>query len=301
MRKLITALAAIIAATNNYWQQNKKSDYPGLPEDDAYADSFDAAQAVLVEAEQNFNAHIDKVGEIYEGTKQKIMQLQANALAQRRMPEAGEDLQTIFIALQELRDLACAEYDPETYALLHEAKLSAGDVVEQPSLHGDKKLANAAEKHATDMLTEGLTATGIAVRDMAVGIYPHLLKSFITGARWMENQYNNPYPIRRPTAGETIIHEKGDSLFVKFSTLGDLKDVLNKQDEKTLSQVPRLWGDGVGGVLYAYEVLSEDHINPSGEGAEPISVYNGEDISNEPVVLSAGTLMLWGDFNMGPA
>lgn len=61
----------------------------------------------------------------------------------------------------------------------------------------------------------------------------------------------------------------------KFETLKDLRDFLNNQPEEFLDKPPYiLIGDNeMADRINAAGVFDENHINPSGESWEPVSVY----------------------------
>lgn len=53
-----------------------------------------------------------------------------------------------------------------------------------------------------------------------------------------------------------------------------------------------MWaGEEIGGFVNKIEVLTEDHINPSGEAWEPRSMY-GPEADDEPVVAAEGQPIL---------
>ena len=47
-------------------------------------------------------------------------------------------------------------------------------------------------------------------------------------------------------------------------------------------------GCGIGGI----NVLEQDHINPTGDGIEPVSNYGGDDVSLDAVIVKSGTALL---------
>jgi len=73
-----------------------------------------------------------------------------------------------------------------------------------------------------------------------------------------------------------------------FEQLGTLtEEQLNMQaivrdDGEHVVDINELW------------IADEDHVNPSGEGAEPRSLYNAEEIADELVVFEAGKVFLEG-------
>lgn len=96
---------------------------------------------------------------------------------------------------------------------------------------------------------------------------------------------------------------------IKIKTYKDLRDFLNEQSEDILSEsVQVMIGDGEQTeTISLIEILTEDHINPSGECLEPLSNYleggvyynnpdahdlSFEDIQAEPIVKRKGEFFL---------
>ncbi|MGH1520561.1 hypothetical protein [Chryseobacterium sp. JK1] len=83
----------------------------------------------------------------------------------------------------------------------------------------------------------------------------------------------------------------------KGLTWKEVKEILNSKNEEDLNVRAFFWKiDDENAEISGYsiqEVLEaeEDHINPSGEGIEPVSTYEGEDISGEPVIYKKGALL----------
>lgn len=77
-------------------------------------------------------------------------------------------------------------------------------------------------------------------------------------------------------------------------TYNDIAFILPSISVNQLNQPVIFWGDGTGGKFKKMFVLGEDHINPSGEGNEPISAYKDdpETLDGEPVTLPKGTIIL---------
>ncbi|SHF17272.1 hypothetical protein [Chryseobacterium vrystaatense] len=77
-------------------------------------------------------------------------------------------------------------------------------------------------------------------------------------------------------------------------TWGQIKAQLYYFTEDQLSQNVVFWGDCKGGKFSALQVLTEDHINPSGEGCEPVSLYanDPEYIEGEPITFAKGSVIL---------
>lgn len=77
-------------------------------------------------------------------------------------------------------------------------------------------------------------------------------------------------------------------------TYNDIAFLLPSMSKDQLNQPIIFWGDGIGGKFNKVFVLGEDHINPSGDGNEPISTYKDEPetIEGEPVTLRKGTIIL---------
>ena len=78
----------------------------------------------------------------------------------------------------------------------------------------------------------------------------------------------------------------------------ELLEELKKLTSEQLQQTARVAGEDVpmfeiGGTW----IPDEDHIDPSGDGIEPISSYAGDpdfNVSEEPVCVSKGTVILMG-------
>lgn len=78
----------------------------------------------------------------------------------------------------------------------------------------------------------------------------------------------------------------------------DLKDFCNTLTEDQLNYQVSWIGEYRGGNVANVESFAEDMIDPSGEGIEPVSVYEGDkdfDIEQETVVFEKGTPMIWVD------
>lgn len=95
----------------------------------------------------------------------------------------------------------------------------------------------------------------------------------------------------------------------KLETLKDLRDFLNNVDEEFLTRTPYiLIGDNESADrINTIEVFNEDHINPSGECLEPLSVYSeSEDeedrqlAKDETPVYRKGDLFLVGGWAVLP-
>jgi hypothetical protein len=56
------------------------------------------------------------------------------------------------------------------------------------------------------------------------------------------------------------------------------------------------------GYITQAEILTEDWINPSGDGVEPVSIYedNPKDIEDEPIVLHKGQVLLTSESGVKP-
>lgn len=84
-----------------------------------------------------------------------------------------------------------------------------------------------------------------------------------------------------------------------------LKDFLNSLTEEQLDQEVMIQGEARIYPKIGFEIMSEDYINPSGEGAEPISDYlpGGVgydedyplDVTDETVVLKKGQVVYFID------
>lgn len=77
----------------------------------------------------------------------------------------------------------------------------------------------------------------------------------------------------------------------------ELRDLLNTKSEEDLNglaivnYIDDVECEVVGFAIDTIMEAEEDHINPSGEGMEPISYYEDEDVSDEIVVLKKGSLI----------
>jgi hypothetical protein len=78
-------------------------------------------------------------------------------------------------------------------------------------------------------------------------------------------------------------------------TWAELKVFANKLTPQQLAQPVLAMGEP-GGAIESVTIFEEDFINPSGEGPEPVSVYEqavGDDVKEEPVVIAKGEIRLW--------
>lgn len=78
-------------------------------------------------------------------------------------------------------------------------------------------------------------------------------------------------------------------------TYRELKNFCNTLTKKQLQQEVKIWGEGISKQSIAeIDVLKEDMINPSGDGAEPISAYKDdpEYAEGEAVVAKKGEIIL---------
>lgn len=77
-------------------------------------------------------------------------------------------------------------------------------------------------------------------------------------------------------------------------TYKELKDFCDSLTEDQLNQTVNIWGEGISKrPISMAEILKEDMINPSGDGAEPVSVYKDEpDFDGEPLVAEKGEIFL---------
>ena len=84
-------------------------------------------------------------------------------------------------------------------------------------------------------------------------------------------------------------------------TYKELKDFLENLSEKQLNQTIKIWVEDYGSHEnnFSIGILDEDYINPSGEGAEPVSSYafdsDYKDIfyEKEPRVALSGDIYLY--------
>jgi hypothetical protein len=82
----------------------------------------------------------------------------------------------------------------------------------------------------------------------------------------------------------------------QLENLGQLRTLLNALIQEELKQPIRFWGEDTSGTITSLEILSENYINPSGEGCEPVSAYKDEEdyedlYATEPVVFPKGTIV----------
>jgi hypothetical protein len=85
----------------------------------------------------------------------------------------------------------------------------------------------------------------------------------------------------------------------KFLTWGEIKEILDNATPEQLKSKALIWNinneaaEIQGGTIDSFYQASEDHINPSGDGVEPISFYtsNDEDVSDEPIVIKKGDFL----------
>lgn len=84
-----------------------------------------------------------------------------------------------------------------------------------------------------------------------------------------------------------------------FLTWGDIKELLDKATPEQLESRALIWNvnneaaEIQGGVIDGFYQADEDHINPSGDGIEPVSAYlnNDDDITGEPIVIKKGDFL----------
>jgi hypothetical protein len=89
--------------------------------------------------------------------------------------------------------------------------------------------------------------------------------------------------------GFKILKESPDYL-----TWGDIKEILDKANPEQLKSKALIWNDEEGGILSGFYEATENHINPSGEAVEPISVDTDDeniDVSDEPIVIEKGDFL----------
>lgn len=75
-------------------------------------------------------------------------------------------------------------------------------------------------------------------------------------------------------------------------TYAELLAHLQQLTPEQLQQPIIVWGENQGGRITDFEVLTEDYINPSGEGHEPASVYSEEEREGETAI-PAGSIRLY--------
>lgn len=59
----------------------------------------------------------------------------------------------------------------------------------------------------------------------------------------------------------------------EIQTWYELKKFCNTLEGGQLGQPVKVWGEGFCHTVTSVEILEEDMINPSGDGAEPVSAY----------------------------
>jgi hypothetical protein len=75
----------------------------------------------------------------------------------------------------------------------------------------------------------------------------------------------------------------------------ELKDFANSLTDEQLGQPVHVCGEKFSKKVTSTMILEEDYINPSGDGAEPKSVYADDEdfnIESEPVVAEKGEIWL---------
>lgn len=80
-------------------------------------------------------------------------------------------------------------------------------------------------------------------------------------------------------------------------TWGEIKEFLNGATPEQLSCKALIWHidneecEIKGYKIHELQLAEEDHINPSGDGCEPVSMYEDQDVSDEPIIIKKGTLI----------
>lgn len=80
----------------------------------------------------------------------------------------------------------------------------------------------------------------------------------------------------------------------KELTWGEIKEILDKATPDQLQSKALIWNKEQGGILSEFYEATENHINPSGEGVEPVSIYKDDedlDVSEEPIVIQKGDFL----------
>ena len=77
-------------------------------------------------------------------------------------------------------------------------------------------------------------------------------------------------------------------------TYGELKEFLAALTEDQLAQEVKILGESDCWRISGVEILTEDHINPSGDGMEPISAYKDAEYDDydKEVVAPKGSVFL---------
>jgi hypothetical protein len=68
-------------------------------------------------------------------------------------------------------------------------------------------------------------------------------------------------------------------------TYAELRDQLNRLTPEQLGMTAVWCGEDRGGAVRFLEVLAEDHINPSGDGMEPLSLYAKERAAEQDITV----------------
>ena len=78
---------------------------------------------------------------------------------------------------------------------------------------------------------------------------------------------------------------------------GDIKELLNDATQEQLEDKAIIWqidNDKAkinGHVIYTLSVAAEDHINWSGDGHAPVSLFDLDDLEGQLITLKKGTLI----------
>jgi hypothetical protein len=84
----------------------------------------------------------------------------------------------------------------------------------------------------------------------------------------------------------------------QIRTWHDVKRFANVLTEDQLFEPVKVWGEGFCHDITSVQIMEEDHVNPSGDGAEPVSVYlndpeyGQEFIDGETIVVKKGEIRL---------
>lgn len=121
IKEIIQAAEQLTKAADNYYEK-----HPGLresmPESPESLAAWQQLEGAIVKARVNFHLHLEKTGEAYEATKTAITNLQADILSGQGLNESAGKIPVILTGLRDLRDLACVQYDEETWNAMKELK-----------------------------------------------------------------------------------------------------------------------------------------------------------------------------------
>jgi len=84
----------------------------------------------------------------------------------------------------------------------------------------------------------------------------------------------------------------------------DLKEFVQSLSEAELQQPVITWGESYSKRVHSISIMTEDMINPSGDGCEPLSAYTDDsdytDMVDEPVIVKKGEIRIDAYFDFEP-